>query len=793
MNQRLIIAEKETVAGAIVDAMGGGVRHQGYWQVGNDQVSFASGHLLRLLEPHEYDERFAKWVMSDLPHGPIPWRWAPGADARSKAQLKVILGLLKTINTNSGIVLHAGDPDDEGQLIVDSILEYAGSKAPVKRLLINDNTKKVVLNSLASLSDNALHYPMGLRALARSVGDQYYGINMTRAYTLAAQAKGYQGVFHIGRVQTAITGMVVRRDLANEAHVKVNYYQVKATFALGQWTVPASYKIQATDPVGDNKELSDEDFARQIAQAVQGKPARVVEAGTEKKTKQPPLPYNLLKLQAEASSKFKITPKEVMAITQSLKDKHKLITYNRSDCQYLSDEQHEVAPAVLDAIAQTATMLGSAAKAANPQVKSRAFNSSKVGAHHGIVPTETAANFSDLTDQEQKIYLLIARVYIAQFFPLQEYNQTSVLIECAGYTFKTSSRVILRAGWQALYRNDVENDEIKLADVECSDDLSQLPNGQTGSCSESRVETKQTQPPKRYTIKTLLLDLTRASRYIRDPELRALLVARDKGKDDEHGGIGTPATRDSHLDNLFERDYLAMSGDHVISTKTAREFYGLLDDSVKYPDMSAIWEGKFKEIETGTLTPVQFVQDLLGDIAREVERLTTEGLAINVVVVPCPACTKPLRQIKGTKGVFWSCTGRDEGCDESFDDIGGKPLLDKFACPDCARPLRRTKGQKGFFWGCTGYNVPEEEKPCKASFEDKAGKPVLQKKPKPVLKVSDQHLCKAPDCGKGLSRRPGKKRGTFWWGCSGYPTCTQTYLDKAGKPNYDAPTKEKSA
>lgn len=768
MGGRLFIAEKPAVAAAIAEAMGGGSRQQGFIQVGSDRVTWCIGHLLRLLEPHEYDERYGQWRMEDLPIVHTPWKWGPGGDAGTKAQLKIVIGLLK----ETDVVVHCGDPDDEGQLIVDSVVEYAKCKKPVKRVLINDNNVSVVKKAIDSMEDNALHYPMGRRAEARTVGDQIYGINMTRAYTLCARMIGFQDVLHIGRVANAILGMVVRRDRANEGHEKINYYQVKGTFDLaGMKGLPARYKVQPTDPVGDNKELSDPSFAGAIVESVRGQAAVVVKAQTLSKEKQPPLPYNLLKLQAEASGKFSITPKEVMAITQELKDKHRLITYNRSDCQYLSDEQHEAAPAVLAAIGKTAPYLTKAAEAANPAVKSRAFDSSKVSAHHGIVPTATTANFAALSDKEQKLYLLIARAYIAQFFPPQEYDTTKVSIECGGHTFETSSRVVTRPGWQALYRNDGENDDTKLEDVDCSEDLSRLVAGETGTCTKAVADAKETQPPKRYTIKTLLLDLPRAAKYIRDTELRKLLVERDKGKEGESGGIGTPATRDAHLDNLFTREYLRADGDKVISTALARDYYDLLPDEAKYPDLSAMWEEKFQLIEAGRMTPQQFVEELEEKMATAIERLKVEGVKLKVDVFSCPNCSKPLRRIsKGQNGPFWVCPDDIGGCKSFYTDQAGKPCLTSYPCPDCEKPLRRRTGEKGAFWGCTAYPV------CNVTLPDDSGKPG---KKKVTAEASDFACAK---CSKSLVHR--FKKGAYdFFSCSD-KTCKTTYQNKSGKPDY---------
>src|SRR5215469_2449164 len=419
---RLFIAEKPELAKAIVEGLGGGRRKEGYYDCGNDCVTWCFGHMLQLLDPEDYDERYATWRLDDLPIAHIPWRKKPAAG--KSAQLRIVTHLLKQADS----VVHAGDPDDEGQLLVDEVLAYARCRLPVKRLLINDNNTNVVRKALANLRDNREFAALSASAEARSVGDQLYGYNLTRAYTLAARKEGYQGVLSVGRVQTPILGLVVRRDREFESHVKSFYYYVTGQFQIQGLTFPARYQTVEGDPVDDKGRLIDQKYAQAIAEAVKGKPARLISADTKQKEQPAPLPYNLLKLQTDAARKFGYKPDQVKDITQSLRERHRLITYNRSDCEYLSDEQHADAPGVLAAIAKTTPMLAPASAAANPAIKGRAFNSSKVSAHHAIIPTQATADLARLSIGERKIYTLIARAYVAQFWPTHQYDQTDVLV-----------------------------------------------------------------------------------------------------------------------------------------------------------------------------------------------------------------------------------------------------------------------------------------------------------------------------------------------------------------------------
>tara|TARA_R110002124_G_scaffold233406_1_gene398734 strand:- start:101127 stop:103403 length:2277 start_codon:yes stop_codon:yes gene_type:complete len=723
---RVFIAEKPELGRAIAEALGGGSRQDGFIRCGSgDIVTWCFGHLLTLTDPEDHDPSASMWTMNSLPlRWPVQHKPIDGKSAQ--------INIIKTLTNDASEIIHAGDPDDEGQLLVDEVLDYIGNKKPVKRILINDLNKKIVQKALATMRDNSEFFGMYQSALARSVSDQLYGYNLTRAYTIAGRAGGVDQVLSVGRVQTPILGLVVRRDRAHENHNAHFYHDINAIVSDKEKEFRAKYRPAEGVNVDKKGRLLDGDLAQEICTAIKDQPVSDKTINKEDKESAAPLPYNLLNLQIDASRKFGYAPDKTLKLTQTLREKHRLITYNRSDCQYLSDEHHDDAPRVLDAIAKTAPVLAKAAGSGDPAIKSRAFNSKNVSAHHAIIPTEKTADLSRLEDGEAKLYLLIARAYIAQFFPKYGYCQTTIDLTIAGYDFRSTARVTTVEGWKKLYRQDKDNDAIE-------DDAAHgggenldwvMPESEL-FCRDIDNIKKETKPPAPYTMAALLKDLTRVSKYITDPKIKKLLLAKDQDKKGEQGGIGTPATRSAIIAQLINRGFISEKKKKVTSTTLGREFHDLLPEAATSPNMTALWHEQQQEIKEGRLTMLGFVDGIAEHVAKEIDNIKTGGLKI--VATNLPKC-----------GV----------CDTGY--------------------LRRKKGKKGFFWGCGSY--PE----CGAIYQDKRGKPMLDEEPHVTPAPSADHLC--PDCNKGLIRRPAKSKGNFWWGCSGFPACTFRAFDKNGSP-----------
>lgn len=725
---RLFIAEKPDLGRAIAAGIGGNWQnHKTHMTNGNDAISWCFGHMLELADPEDYDSKYKSWNLADLPFINLPVKYKIPSD--KKPQVKAIQELISQAN----VIVNAGDPDEEGQLLIDELLRFLGNTKPVLRVLINDNNAKVVAKAIANMKPNEEFEHMGYKAEARRIADQLFGYNLTRAYTLQHQANGGQGVVTIGRVQTPILGMVVRRDRENASHKKSYYYKVHADMSIGGLNFRVGYLATVADPIDDKKRLIDKVFADDVAAYASGKKAIVIKSETKAKEIPPPLPYNLLKLQQECSRRFGYKPNKVMQITQSLREKHQLITYNRSDCEYLTDDAFDDVPAVLQAVAKNLPNVASVINAADPSIKGRAFNSSKVSAHHAIIPTEATANWHDLSTEEQNIYDLIANRYILQFYPNYKYDETTIVLEVDGKQFGGRASIQTDAGWKAVVADNGDDTDAD-SDVIVGD-IRDIVANMSGQCINAQATAHETKPPALYTISTLMGDLARAAKYVKDSDLAKVLKEKDQDKAGEHGGIGTAATRSSIIDGLFKRGFIAEKGKNVVSTKLGQDLYDFASDIVKYPDMSAIWFEQQKSI-TNINDAYRFVELMMQDVVNgEVDRLKVSSFSAG----------------------------------------------DSHPCPKCGRALQRRKGQYGVFWACSGYR--DEANPCKHTMDDKGGKPVEKKAKAPA--ETTEYQCKS--CGSPLIKRSGvgkNKKPYTMYSCSSFPKCKTSYWEKDGKPDF---------
>ncbi|MGL5947625.1 MAG: DNA topoisomerase III [Aeromonas sp.] len=594
---RLFIAEKPSLGRAIADGLPKPHKKgEGYIETAQgDVVTWCIGHLLEQAQPEAYDAAFKAWRMEHLPI--VPHTWQLVAKPKTRAQLSVIKRLIKTADC----VVNAGDPDREGQLLVDEVIDFLGypKTKPVLRCLISDLNLPAVRRALDNLRDNHEFVPQAVSALARSRADWLYGINLTRAYTLLGRKAGCNSLLSVGRVQTPLLGLVVRRDLAISAFVSKPFYEVDAHLltAAGE-TFSARWQPSAACAAWQDEDgrVLNRALAQKVVERITGQSAGV-EALEEQAREQPaPLLYNLSSLQIDAAKRFGMDAKRVLDVCQSLYERHKLITYPRSDSRYLPKEHLARADKVRAAISHTAPALARAVDEADGQRKSRVWNDAKVDAHHAIVPTEKAGHGASLSADEATLYGLIARQYVLQFYPPFSYRDSVVQLRIGGGLFQAKARRIVAVGWKALLGVE-EDDEASTAK------LPALAQGDTLTCTHGELLEKQTQPPKAFNDASLLAAMTGIARYVHDDAIRKTLRDTD--------GLGTEATRAGIIDLLFKRQFLQRQGKNITATATGHALIAALPLSATTPDMTALWEQGLAKIAERAGNYSQFMQPLV--------------------------------------------------------------------------------------------------------------------------------------------------------------------------------------
>lgn len=596
---RLFIAEKPSLARAIADVLPKPhQRGDGFIRCGEqDYVTWCVGHLLEQAEPDVYDKKFKSWRLEDLPIIPEKWQLLPRKEV--KKQLDTVVKLIH----QADVLINAGDPDREGQLLVDEVFSYAQLPAEkwatIQRCLISDLNPAAVTKAVEKLQSNQNFMLLSTSALARARADWLYGINMTRAYTIRGQRVGYKGVLSVGRVQTPVLGLIVRRDLEIEHFQPKDFFEVQAFV---QTIEETPQKFTALwQPSKACEDYQDEDgrvisqtLAENVVKRITDQPAEVMEYVDKREKETAPLPYSLSALQIDAAKRFNMSAQAVLDTCQRLYETHKLITYPRSDCRYLPEEHFAERYTVLQAISAQLDDYHQLPEVVNAEQKNRCWNDKKVEAHHAIIPTAKNKP-AGLNQTELNIYGLIARQYLLQFCPDAEYRKSKITLNIAGGSFVAQARNLQVAGWKQLMGK--EDGEEQLEPL-----LPIVKKGQQLHCEKGEIISKKTQPPKPFTDATLLSAMTGIARFVQDKELKKILRETD--------GLGTEATRAGIIELLFKRGFLYKKGKNIHSSETGRILIQTLPDVATLPDMTAHWEAQLDSISRKQLSYQQFMQTL---------------------------------------------------------------------------------------------------------------------------------------------------------------------------------------
>ncbi|MBR4641271.1 MAG: DNA topoisomerase III [Selenomonadaceae bacterium] len=656
---KLYIAEKPSMARELAACLKNPQKGNGFIKTSGGIVTWLFGHVLQQVEPDAYDPKYKIWRAEDLPIVPKTWKLEVNPSTVQQFQI------VKELISEADEIIHAGDPDREGQLLVDEVLDFVGNKKPVKRILLNALDETSILRANDDLRDNADFFNLKQSALARSRADWLIGMNLSRAYTLAARRLGHRDlVLPIGRVKTPTLALVVRREREIKNFKPTDFFTIRATFAHVNGIFSAQFKpskkmlkLKAFD---SEERLIDKNFAEELVKKFSTAPlkGKISSYKTTERKESQPLPFSLSSLQVAAGKAFGYTPQQVLDAAQSLYEK-KLTTYPRSDCEFLPTTQFKDAQKILRNLTGSINdPLKKLATHANASIKSRAWNDKKISAHHAIIPTQKILS-EPLPPVEFNVYNLIAKNYAVQFYPLHVYDETVVAVEYKGENFSARGKVVKQAGWREFYVAPKAK-----AEDESETLLPQMETGDEVTHKKSELKKSVTKPPVRFTSSSLVDGMKNIHKYVKNPDAKKQLK--------DVYGIGTEATRAAIIDDLIRREFLKVVKKNLYPTERAYLLIDALPDEMTYPDATAIWEDKLHSMSEGDGTLEDFLAGQVKFTSDLCAAATTAHFAEAEGVFKCPTCGSALIKRNGKNGEFWGCSAYPK-CRTTFNDKDGKP------------------------------------------------------------------------------------------------------------------------
>jgi DNA topoisomerase-3 len=689
----LVIAEKPSVGRDLARVLPGPfAKHEGYLEGPEHIISWAVGHLVQLAEPDEYDPKFKRWRMADLPIVPERFKLVV-RDERSKKQMSVVTTQLH--RDDVGEVINACDAGREGELIFAYLYEKAGSKLPVRRLWLSSMTAAAMREAFATLRPASELAPLEQAARSRSEADWIVGMNATRAATIRLRSS-FDGAVSLGRVQTPTLAIIARREEEIRAFQPEDYWLIDARFEPSE---DPARRYGGRFHAGSKPRLASEAEALEIVAAVRDRAGEITKVEKREVTDKPPMLYDLTSLQRDANTRFGFSARRTLGAAQRLYEEHKALTYPRTNSRFLtSDMAGEIKP--------TAELVG-----ARPEYREaaayvtgldllplgRVIDDSKVTDHHAIIPTRAEHPVEKMDTDDRRVYDLVVRRFLAAFHPEAVLENTRVETTVEGHVFRTRGKVLLVPGWRGVYLAAAEEPEAAEApsdEDEVDDDaLPRLEQGERSLTLEVEPLAKQTKPPRRYTDASLLGAMETAGRLVDDEALREAM---------KDSGIGTPATRAAIIERLIDVGYVERDGRALVATEKGLNVIRLLGEhALTSPDMTGSWEQRLGRIERGEDSREQFMRDIAG-FARETVEVLDETLKDVRIpranLGPCPVCGHDI--VENRKG--YSCWSReDPGCGfVIWKGKAGKQLplavaRELIATGRTARPVTGFRGRSG--------------------------------------------------------------------------------------------------
>ena len=728
MSKTIIIAEKPSVAQDIVRALtptkGKFEKHAEYFESADYVVTSAVGHLVEIKAPDEFEVKRGKWSFAHLPVVPPHFDVAP--IDKAKTRLNAVVKLVK--RKDVGAIINACDAGREGELIFRLILQYAyGDKPhgkPITRLWLQSMTPQAIRDGFDHLRSDKQMLGLADAARSRSEADWLVGINGTRAMTAFNSRDGGFFLTTVGRVQTPTLSIVVEREEKIRKHVSRPYWEVKATFDAvagqyeGKWFDPR-YKKNADDPEARADRLWNAPDAEAIAAAVRGQPARVVDEA-KPSTQASPLLYDLTTLQREANSRFGFSAKTTLSLAQALYEKHKVLTYPRTDSRALPEDYLATVKETLKMLATEdlpgplRELSGHAARSLKEgyvKPTKRVFDNTKVSDHFAIIPTLQPPK--SLTEIELKLYDMVVKRFIAVFYPSAEFMVTTristVTVKAAEFTFQTNGKVLVNAGWLAVYGKEAQDSSSDSAN------LVAVAAGELVRTEDVAVNALRTKPPARYTEATLLSAMEGAGKLIEDEELRDAMKEK---------GLGTPATRAQTIEGLIAEKYMLRDGRELVPTAKAFQLTtllrGLAIEDLTRADLTGNWEYQLAEMEHGRLSR----SDFMAEIAKMAERIVKKAKEYDrdtipgdyaTLATPCPNCGGVVKEnYRRFTCTGTGSTGADEGCGFSITKIPSGRAFETVEAEAFLRdkkigPLEGFRSKKGFPFSAEMKLVHDDE------------------------------------------------------------------------------------
>ncbi len=643
MNKTLIIAEKPSVANDIAKSLGGFTKHDEYFESDNYVLSSAVGHLVEIAAPEEYDVKRGKWSFANLPM--IPPHFALNPIQKSESRLKLLNKLLK--RKDVGEIINACDAGREGELIFRLIVQYAKAKQPVKRLWLQSMTPGAIRDAFSHLREDQEMLPLADAARCRSEADWLIGINGTRAMTAFNSKEGGFYLTTVGRVQTPTLSIVVEREEKIKQFVPRNFWEVRAEFICaagvyeGRW-LDTAFKKDDTDPEKKAERLWSKAAAESIVAACRGKAGTVTEESKPSTSTAPAL-FDLTSLQREANARFGFSAKNTLGLAQALYEKHKVLTYPRTDSKHLPEDYLGTVKQTLESLGENNNYYPLCAQILNNswvKPNKRIFDNTKISDHFAIIPTGQWPK--SLSEPEQKLYDLVVRRFMAVFFPAAEYLVTTRFTEVSGHQFKTEGKILTHPGWLAVYGKEAIDPNAK--EGEGSGSLVPVAKGEKVKTDKVDPHELITKPPARYSEATLLSAMESAGKLVDDEELRDAMAGK---------GLGTPATRAAIIEGLLNEKYLIREGRELIPTAKAFQLMTLLRGlgvaELTAPELTGEWEFKLAQMERGGISREEFMREIaqmtqtIVKRAKEYDNDTIPG-DYATLTTPCPNCGSVVKE-----------------------------------------------------------------------------------------------------------------------------------------------------